>query len=102
MEFDELFLRLMIAHHEGALDMVKELKRQPGSAYDPLMFEFVSDLSNDQGVEIERMNTLLTGLSKDPRASLKGGLFHAEEAILNLDLVQSLKNLQGFLIPRTH
>lgn len=99
MEFDELFLRLMIAHHEGALDMVKELKRQPGSSYDPLMFEFVSDLSNDQGVEIERMNTLLTGLSKDPRASLKGGLFHAEEAILNLDLVQSLKKPAGFFDP---
>jgi uncharacterized protein (DUF305 family) len=99
MEFDELFLRLMIAHHEGALDMVKELKGQPGSAYDPLMFEFVSDLSNDQGVEIERMNTLLTGLSKDPRASLKGGLYHAEEAILNLDLVQSLKKPAGFFDP---
>ena len=99
MEFDELFLRLMIAHHEGALDMVKELKRQPGSAYDPLLFEFVSDLSNDQGVEIERMNTLLTGLSKDPRASLKGGLYHAEEAILNLDLVQSIKKPAGFFDP---
>ena len=99
MEFDELFLRLMIAHHEGALDMVKDLKKQPGSAYDPLMFEFVSDLSNDQGVEIERMNTLLTGLSKDPRASLKGGLYHAEEAILNLDLVQSLKKPAGFFDP---
>ncbi len=99
MEFDELFLRLMIAHHEGALDMVKELRRQPGSAYDPLMFEFVSDLSNDQGVEIERMNNLLTGLSKDPRASLKGGLYHAEEAILNLDLVQSLKKPAGFFDP---
>jgi hypothetical protein len=79
--------------------MVRELKRQPGSAYDPLMFEFVSDLSNDQGVEIERMNTLLTGLSKDPRASLKGGLYHAEEAILNLDLVQSLKKPAGFFDP---
>ena len=99
MEFDELFLILMIAHHEGSLDMVKELKRQPGSSYDPLMFEFVSDLSNDQGVEIERMNTLLTGLSKDPRASLKGGLYHAEEAILNLDLVQSLKKPAGFFDP---
>ena len=99
MEFDELFLRLMIAHHEGALDMVRELKRQPGSAYDPLMFEFVSDLSNDQGIEVERMNTLLTGLSKDPRASLKGGLYHAEEAILNLDLVQSLKKPAGFFDP---
>ncbi len=99
IEFDELFLRLMIAHHEGALDMVKELKRQPGSAYDPLMFEFVSDLSNDQGIEVERMNTLLTGLSKDPRASLKGGLYHAEEAILNLDLVQSLKKPAGFFDP---
>ena len=45
------------------------------------------------------MNTLLTGLSKDPRASLKGGLYHAEEAILNLDLVQSLKKPAGFFDP---
>ena len=43
----------------------------------PILNEFVSDLINDQGVEIERINTLLTGLSDDPRAGLTGGLFIA-------------------------
>ena len=40
----------MIAHHDGALEMVKELKKFPGSTYDPILNEFVSDLVNDQGV----------------------------------------------------
>ena len=35
IDFDELFLSLMITHHEGAIKMVKELRDQPGSAYDP-------------------------------------------------------------------
>ena len=52
-DFDRLFLQLMIAHHDGALEMVKELKKYPGSAYDPILNEFVSDLVNDQGIEIE-------------------------------------------------
>lgn len=94
--FDKMFLKLMILHHEGAIDMVNKLKDQPGSAYDPILYDFVSDLTNDQGVEIERMNGLLTGLSTDPRASLQSGLYTAESAILNLDLVASLKT-QGIL-----
>ena len=52
-DFDELFLSLMITHHDGALKMVKKLKDQPGSAYDPLLSEFVADIKNDQAVEIE-------------------------------------------------
>ena len=98
-EFDRLFLQLMINHHDGALEMVKELKKFPGAAYDPVLNEFVSDLVNDQGVEIERMNTLAVGLSDDPRSGLAPGLFIAEEAILNMELIASLKKPTGFFDP---
>jgi len=82
-DFDRLFLQLMIPHHEGALTMVKELMKQPGAAYDPLMFQFTTDITNDQAAEIERMNKLLVSLSDDPRAGLKAGYKDAGEAILN-------------------
>ena len=98
-DFDRLFLQLMITHHDGALEMVDELKKYPGNAYDPILNEFVSDLVNDQGVEIERMNTILVGLSDDPRSGLAAGLFIAEEAILNMELVASLKKPTGFYDP---
>jgi uncharacterized protein (DUF305 family) len=98
-KFDRLFLSLMIAHHDGALEMVKDLKKYPGSAYDPILNEFVSDLVNDQGVEIERMNIIAVGLSDDPRAGLTGGLYIADEAISNLELVASLKKPVGFFDP---
>ena len=98
-DFDRLFLQLMINHHDGALEMVEELKKYPGNAYDPILNEFVSDLINDQGVEIERMNVLLVGLSDDPRSGLAAGLFIAEEAILNMELITSLKKPTGFFDP---
>ena len=97
--FDQLFLELMVAHHDGAIEMVSELSKFRGAAYDPVMNEFVSDLVNDQAVEIERMNILLTEISVDPRAGLAGGLYHADEAILNLELVASLKKPIGFFDP---
>ena len=98
-DFDRLFLKLMINHHDGALEMVEELKKYPGNAYDPILNEFVSDLINDQGVEIERMNVILVGLSDDPRSGLAAGLFIAEEAILNMELVTSLQKPTGFFDP---
>jgi len=100
VEFDRQFLQLMINHHDGAVEMVKDLRDYRGSAYDPVLNQFVSDLVNDQGVEIERMNLLLTGLSTDPRAGLLAGLYTAEEAILNLELVASLKKPTGFYDPK--
>ena len=45
--FDSMFLELMITHHEGAVKMVEELLEQPGSAYDPVLFEFTTDVTND-------------------------------------------------------
>ncbi|MFL2690095.1 MAG: DUF305 domain-containing protein [Gammaproteobacteria bacterium] len=99
-DFDRLFLQLMIAHHDGALEMVKELKKYPGSAYDPILNEFVSDLVNDQGIEIERMNTIAVNISDDPRSGLSPGLYIADEAILNLELIASLKKPSGFFDPK--
>ena len=97
--FDRLFLQLMIAHHKGAVEMVENLLDQPGSAYDPVLFEFVGDVKNDQRVEIERMHALLVTLSEDPRANLKPGLNDAGIAIKNLKLVSSLSKPPGFIDP---
>ena len=97
--FDRLFLQLMITHHDGAVTMVEELLEQPGSAYDPVLFEFVGDIQNDQTAEIERMNALLVSLSDDPRATLAAGLDDAGQAIENLDLVASLPKPAGFFDP---
>ena len=47
-DFERLFLTLMIAHHDGAVKMVEELREQPGSTYDPLLNEFASDVTNDR------------------------------------------------------
>lgn len=97
--FDREFLALMITHHEGALDMVESLTEQPGSAYDPTLFEFTNDITNDQSKEIERMHELLLTLSEDPRANLSAGLFNAEEAIWNLRKVAVLPRPAGFFDP---
>ena len=99
VEFDRQFLSLMIAHHEGAIDMVEALMEQPGSAYDPTLFEFTTDVINDQSKEIELMHGLLLDLSDDPRASLAAGLYDAEEAIWNLRKVAVLTKPLGFYDP---
>ncbi|MGF1456029.1 MAG: DUF305 domain-containing protein [Alphaproteobacteria bacterium] len=98
--FDALFLELMIRHHDGAVDMAEDLLDKRGSAYDPVLFEFVNDIINDQTTEIERMNALLASLSPDPRAGLAAGFRDAGEAILNLELVAALPKPRGFFDPR--
>ena len=99
IDFDRLYLSLMIKHHDGAIDMVERLNEFPGSAYDPQLYEFVTDLENDQEVEIERMNGILIGLSDDPRAGLKAGVYDAGTAILNMKLIAELKKPTGFFDP---
>ncbi|EAQ95907.2 DUF305 domain-containing protein [Congregibacter litoralis] len=98
-DFDRLFLTLMIRHHDGAITMVEDLMDQPGSAYDPVLYEFTNDISNDQAVEIERMNGMLVALSEDPRSGLAPGVFDAEQAISNMELVASLRKPAGFFDP---
>ncbi|MEL7444947.1 MAG: DUF305 domain-containing protein [Pseudomonadota bacterium] len=99
VEFDRQFLTLMIAHHEGAVEMVEELLGQPGSAADPVLFRFVGDVENDQTTEIDRMDAILASLSADPRATLAAGFDDAGEAIFNLRKVASLSKPAGFFDP---
>jgi len=99
-EFDRTFLQLMITHHEGAVAMVENLLEQPGAAYDPTLFEFTNDVTNDQNSEIERMHALLVELSDDPRAGLSAGYEDAGQAIMNMELVASLPKPPGFYDPQ--
>jgi uncharacterized protein (DUF305 family) len=98
-DFDRLFLELMIDHHQGAIEMVETLLDTRGSAQDPVLYEFVIDVLNDQTAEIERMNAMLSGFSPDPRVDLAGGLHDAGEAISNLELIAALPKPPGFFDP---
>jgi uncharacterized protein (DUF305 family) len=97
--FDRLFLELMIAHHQGAVEMANDLLDRPGSAYDPTLADFVSDVINDQEAEIGRMRTLLVGIVDDPRADLKAGFRDAGQAASNMRLLASLPKPTGFFDP---
>lgn len=97
--FDRYFLQLMVRHHQGAITMVEELHAQRGTAADPVMYEFTSEVVNDQNAEIERMNAFLASLSDDPRATLAAGVFDAGEAISNLRHVAFLRKPAGFFDP---
>ena len=58
-EFDRLFLTFMTRHHEGALQMVRELFRTPGAGQEPDIFRFATDVDADQRDEILQMARLL-------------------------------------------
>lgn len=98
-DFDRLFLELMITHHKGAVTMVNDLLGHSGSAYDPALFAFANDITNDQTAEIKRMTGLLVGLSADPRAGLAAGFRDAGAAAMNVALVSSLPRPPGFFDP---
>ena len=98
-DFDRLFLELMITHHKGAVTMVSDLLGHSGSAYDPVLFAFANDITNDQTAEIKRMTGLLVGLSADPRAGLSAGLRDAGVAALNVELVATFPRPAGFFDP---
>jgi uncharacterized protein (DUF305 family) len=99
VEFDRQFLTLMIAHHEGAVDMVEKLLDEDGTAADPVLYQFVGDIDSEQTTEIKRMDKLLAGLSGDPRSGLAAGFDNAGEAILNLTKVATLPKPAGFFNP---
>ena len=61
-EFDRLFLRDMIQHHQGAVAMVNELFATPGAAQDQSVFKLASDVSADQTTEIARMQKMLAAV----------------------------------------
>lgn len=58
-EFDQLFLRGMIQHHNGALVMVKDLFDTAGAGQDAELFNFATDVDSGQRAEIKIMQTML-------------------------------------------
>ncbi len=58
-EFDRLFLRGMIQHHNGALVMVKNLFDSAGAGQDAEIYNFAIDVDTGQRAEIRSMQTLL-------------------------------------------
>jgi uncharacterized protein (DUF305 family) len=58
-EFDQLFLRGMIQHHDGALIMVKDLFDTAGAGQDAELFGFTTDVDSGQRAEIRIMQNML-------------------------------------------
>jgi uncharacterized protein (DUF305 family) len=58
-EFDQLFLKGMIQHHNGALVMVKDLFDSAGAGQDAELFNFASDVDSGQRAEIRIMQSML-------------------------------------------
>lgn len=66
-EFDRLFLKGMIQHHEGALVMVKDLFATAGAGQDAELFNFTTDVDSGQRAEIKIMQALLDEKSKEEK-----------------------------------
>ena len=99
VEFDRLFLELMIKHHQGALTMVEGLLAQRGAAQDSQLFAFTSEITSDQSMEIDRMDAMLAVLSPDPRVDLAAGFHDAGQAARHMALVATLPKPEGFYDP---
>ena len=63
-EFDQLFLKGMIQHHNGALSMVKDLFDSAGSGQDAELFNFATDVDSGQRAEIKVMENMLDKKTK--------------------------------------
>lgn len=58
-DFDRLFLRLMIRHHEGAIAMVADLLGTPRAAQEVDVNVFANDVETTQTAEIGLMRQML-------------------------------------------
>lgn len=58
-DFDRLFLKGMIQHHDGALIMVKDLFDTAGAGQDAELFNFATDVDSGQRAEIRVMQNML-------------------------------------------
>jgi uncharacterized protein (DUF305 family) len=67
-DFDKLFLKGMIQHHQGAITMVNEVQSTNGAGQDEMTFKLTSDVYADQSTEIARMQKMLAQLTLGGRA----------------------------------
>ena len=66
-EFDRLFLKGMIQHHQGALTMVKDLFDSAGAGQDAELFDFATDADNAQRAEIQIIEKMLAKLMPEEK-----------------------------------
>lgn len=62
-DFDRMFLRLMIRHHEGAISMVTDLLKTPRAAQDVDVNVLANEIETSQLAEIELMWQMLDDLN---------------------------------------
>lgn len=67
-DFDKLFLRGMIQHHQGAIAMVQQLFATPGAGQDEAVFKFANNVNIDQATEIHRMQQMLLAVELETHA----------------------------------
>ena len=67
LEFDRLFLKFMIQHHQGAITMVNQLFGSQGGGEEEIVYRFASDVYADQTTEIDRMNRMLEAFHRSPQ-----------------------------------
>ncbi len=60
--FDELFLRLMIQHHEGAISMVEDLLKSPRAAQEVDISVLANEIETAQRAEIGLMWAMIADL----------------------------------------
>lgn len=70
-DFDRLFLRLMYAHHDGALVMVEDL-RQGDQGTDTILWNLVKDIDSDQRIEMDRMLQMQEEMGLGDRGAVAG------------------------------
>ncbi|MEP6764316.1 MAG: DUF305 domain-containing protein [Gemmatimonadaceae bacterium] len=58
-QFDRLFLVGMMGHHQGAIDMVRELFSHGNAGHDDTVFRFANDVDADQSTELHKMRLML-------------------------------------------
>jgi uncharacterized protein (DUF305 family) len=64
-EFDRLYLKYMIQHHQGAVTMVNTLINTDGAVQDEQAFRLSADIHVDQITEIDRMKLMLSQISEE-------------------------------------
>ena len=62
-DYDRLFLKYMIQHHEGAVTMVDQLFATDGAALGDFVFKLASDIQADQNSEVKRMELMLEAMT---------------------------------------
>ena len=66
-DFDRVFLRYMIQHHQGAITMVNQLFAARAAGEEETVFRFAANVFADQTTEIERMQRMLADLLVEAR-----------------------------------